>query len=67
MTFISQMCSLFNKVLISLQKNLTFGKARIFTFYVVVRSNGTPKDAPGGNIEDGVAHPMPIEVAEESL
>ena len=44
-----------------------FGRGRIFTFYMVVRSDGTPKDTPGQNTEDGVAHPLQVDVADESL
>ena len=50
-----------------MQKNLTFGKARIFTFYIVIRSDGTPKDAPGRNIDDGVARPLLVDEADDSL
>ena len=39
----------------------------MFTFDIVVGADSAAKDAPRRNVEDGVVHPLSVDVGDESL
>ena len=41
--------------------------ANIITFYVIVCTDATSEDTPGRYIEDRVAHPLSVNVVDQSL